>query len=365
MRFPALGETDLLVPLHEGMFEQPMWQTFLARLRSLTGASYAGLIFRPPDRGEAIELFTGDPVPARFSRLFAEKYGQDPLQHRQMREGRVYALDELIEAAGAAGIRFREEFLKPMGLNYLRSMRLRDASGFDAWLVVASRVEFSAALGNLLVALTPHLKVAFKVFAALERERARASLSADVFARLNFGWMTLDARCRIVECDKQAERLLASTGLLRRGPYERLIPVEPAIDRELAALVTKCAADPDARPRVVNLSRDPWIDMLVAPLRERPVGAGSAAVAALYLSGDRTSRADRCEQLGELFGLTPSEARLAWSIAQGHSIAEAADEQGLTVETARNYSKKIYAKTGARGQSDLVRHILTSVLALA
>ena len=43
---------------------------------------------------------------------------------------------------------------------------------------------------------------------------------------------------------------------------------------------------------------------------------------------------------------------------------EAAEELGLTVETARNYSKKIYAKTDARGHADLVRVILSGVIAL-
>ena len=54
----------------------------------------------------------------------------------------------------------------------------------------------------------------------------------------------------------------------------------------------------------------------------------------------------------------------AWAMAQGRSIAEAAQDLGLTVETARNYSKKIYSKTGAGGQADLVRIIFTSVLAI-
>ncbi|MBX9729195.1 MAG: LuxR C-terminal-related transcriptional regulator, partial [Sphingopyxis sp.] len=53
------------------------------------------------------------------------------------------------------------------------------------------------------------------------------------------------------------------------------------------------------------------------------------------------------------------------ALSRGMTIAEAADALGLTTETARNYSKKIYAKMGARGQSDVVRYILTSVLALA
>jgi DNA-binding CsgD family transcriptional regulator len=69
--------------------------------------------------------------------------------------------------------------------------------------------------------------------------------------------------------------------------------------------------------------------------------------------------------LVDLFGLLPSEARLAWMLGQATSIADAADALGLTIETARNYSKKIYAKTGARGQAELVRIILTSVLAVS
>ena len=84
-----------------------------------------------------------------------------------------------------------------------------------------------------------------------------------------------------------------------------------------------------------------------------------------YIQGDNRSLADRHEQLAELFGLLPSEARFALALSRGLSIAEAAQSLGITLETARNYSKKVYAKMGARGQADLIRFILTSVLALA
>jgi DNA-binding CsgD family transcriptional regulator len=33
---------------------------------------------------------------------------------------------------------------------------------------------------------------------------------------------------------------------------------------------------------------------------------------------------------------------------------------GLTIETARNYSKKLYAKLGVRGQAELVRLVYES-----
>jgi len=113
------------------------------------------------------------------------------------------------------------------------------------------------------------------------------------------------------------------------------------------------------------VSMDPWVDLLIVPAAPDLQSPAASGAAVAYIQGDNRSRSDRHEQIAELFGLLPSEARLALALSNGQSIAEAAQRLGITVETARNYSKKIYAKMGARGQSDLIRFILTSVLALS
>lgn len=345
MRIPNLGEIELLVPLHDGVFEQPMWHTFLARLRRAAGVEYAGIVLHSPDAGERVRLTSASVEwPAALDALIG-----DP---GAMREGRVYSGGELAEGVE----------IDALGL---RAMRIASGSGLDAVVVLAAARELGADIAGLLSALAPHLQVALRVFASLERERARSQMSAQLFARINFGWISLDAAGRIVDCDLQAERLLQQSGALARGHYDRLTPPSPQVDRQLTALVREFAANPRARPRAINLSHDPWIDILVAPLRVEALAGGTDAVAVVYFRGDRSSRDTRAEQLVDLFDLTPSEARMAWSMAQGLSIAEAAAEHGLTIETARNYSKRIYAKTGARGQVDLVRHVLTGVLALA
>ena len=337
MRIPNLGETELLVPLHDGVFEQPMWQTFLARLRSVSAASGAMMVLATGDSRDRLVLAAGDCGSS------AE------ILDGQMREGRVYALAELTDGLDGD----------------LRALRLGEQGGWSAWLALFSVASFTAEHSNLLTALAPHLRVALKVFASIERQKARASMSADAIARVNFGWIAIDERCRIADANEQAQRFLESSGSLRRGPYDRLTPSSPGIDRQLAAIARECAHDRKLRPRAINLGRDPWIDILVAPVRVEDAAGGGRAVAMVYLRGDRSSSADRHEQLVDLFDLTPAEARLAWSLSQGASIAEAAKLHGLTLETARYYSKRIYTKTGARGQVDLVRHILTGVLALA
>lgn len=343
MRIPNLGETDLLVPLHDGVFEQPMWQTFLARLRSAAGCGFAGIALRSVGEDEWLRLASGD---ARWSEAVL-----GPLIEfaPALRAGRVYSGAEL------GGVNDFD----------LRAIRVGGADEFTALFAVANDDPLGGGTGGLLAALAPHLRVALRVLGAIERERARSAMSTQALARMNFGWIALDAKCRIVDLDDQAERLLGRNAALGRSAYDRLTPTAPEADRQLAQLVRGFADDPGARPRALNLSRDPWLDMLVAPLRMARLASGLDAVAVAYLRGDRSSSADRHEQLGELFDLTPSEARLAWSMAQGLTIAQAAAEHGLTIETARNYSKKIYAKTGARGQVDLVRHVQAGVLALA
>lgn len=364
MRIPSLGEIDLLLPLHEGVFEQPMWHTFLERLRAESGADCAALIFCPVDSSASIQLNSGDADLSQWvnSQFFRSADGDRP-NPRAMREGRVHSLEEFAEFGGQSAPAGTDGAAG--GVTSMRALRLRDASDIDTWLILASQRDLGPQIANLLVTLTPHIRAAMRVLAVLERERTRASMSAELFNRMNFGWISLDARCQIVDHDKQAERFLRHSGTLRRGPYDRLTPTSPKIDRQLSHAVSGYTKDRRARPRAINLSQDPWVDILVSPVRVNALSGDGNAVAVIYVRGDRSSTADRCDQLVDLFDLTRSEARLAWSMAQGLSIAESADQHGLTIETARNYSKKIYVKTGARGQVELVRHILTSVLALA
>jgi DNA-binding NarL/FixJ family response regulator len=105
--------------------------------------------------------------------------------------------------------------------------------------------------------------------------------------------------------------------------------------------------------------------MLLVPANRNSISAKSVPAVVAYVHGDSSPSADRCEQLAQLFNLLPSEARLALALSRGMSITEAAEDLGLTEQTARTYSKTIYAKMGARGQADLVRFIHRSVLRIA
>jgi DNA-binding CsgD family transcriptional regulator len=360
-----VDDDGLLQALHEGMFETPLWSDFLNMLLAKTGARFTTLIFRPVDEEAVVELYAGEPPSAEVRKLFVDGDMRDPFPYRTMRPGRAYSLDELIDPTNIQQKAFYELAMLPQGLTNMRSIRVTEPGGIDLWLGCSGGREIGSSTGALLTALAPHLRIALRSFAALERERFRSSVTGQAFDRLKMGWLSLDASCRIIDAAGNVEQLFQWGTLLRRGRYDRLVPASPTIDRKLTALLKGFAANRDSRPQAFNLSKDPWVEMLVTPVQTPAFAGSQTSVAIIYISGDRRSQADRCEQLVDLFGLLPSEARLAWMLGQATSIAEAANALGLTVETARNYSKKIYAKTGARGHAELVRIILTSVLAIS
>lgn len=60
------------------------------------------------------------------------------------------------------------------------------------------------------------------------------------------------------------------------------------------------------------------------------------------------------DYISRLFGLTPSEARLALALTSGLSLRDSAANQRITFGTARAYLNAIFSKTGTSQQSSLV-----------
>ncbi|MCJ2186897.1 helix-turn-helix transcriptional regulator [Novosphingobium beihaiensis] len=361
----------LLVPLMEGLVEDPPWQGFLGALRARVRGDYASLVFRPLPLGtpeaRVIHLYSGQPSPPPVSRHYRENlYLSDPMPYHAMAEGRTFRLDELLRFGEPRHDAYLSQLLVPSGMNHLRMIRYAESGGVSGWITITRREgEFGPDADALLEDLAPHMRAALGSFVTLERERMTAAVAKEAVRRMNFGWVTLDGEGRLIDADVHGEQMLEHAGRLSCSKDGRLTARDPQLRRQLLDAIRDLADDPQARPRALVLSREPWLDLLLVPSGQRMGTTQAAPAIVCYLHADNWSSADRCEQLAQLFDLAPSEARLALALSRGMSISEAAPELGLTVESARTYSKRIYAKTGARGQADLVRFIHRSVLVIA
>ena len=85
--------------LLDGPFEDPMWQTFLARLREETRADFAILNFQPPGwpLDDGLQLISGVSEQGGVASMSGGHFQPSLTVHREwMVEGQVYSLEDLL-----------------------------------------------------------------------------------------------------------------------------------------------------------------------------------------------------------------------------------------------------------------------------
>jgi DNA-binding CsgD family transcriptional regulator len=360
---------ELQVALINGAFETPQWNSFLSLLRALTQADFASLVLQPPGRpmDDGLQLIAGDVDPAEVTRMYRKYVGSGDVAARAWPEdGKPYTFADLLSFDQPYRSDYYREVIEVAGIADSWQIRVSEPNGVLAWLSIAHKSKkFGERDGALLREIGPALRGVVRTYVAGARSSFQAKMAKETVRRLQCGWLLLDRDGYVLASDDFGAALLANSDVLARNRKGRLIVTPIRLEREVLQVLSNLIESSQARPRAITLCSDPWLDVLLVPARKHMISETAVPAAVAYIHRDNWSTADRRNQLVDLFGLSPSEARLALALCRGKGIAESARELGITAETARGYSKVIYAKTGTRGQADLVRVIMGSVLTLA
>jgi len=98
----------------------------------------------------------------------------------------------------------------------------------------------------------------------------------------------------------------------------------------------------------------------LSPLAPEAQGAHLALIAICFKS-HKQNLVCTSDPIRTLFKLTPAESRLASELARGTAISAAATSTGITLNTARDRLKSIFAKTRTRRQAELVSLIARQI----
>ena len=195
-------------------------------------------------------------------------------------------------------------------------------------------------------------------FAAEEERRALAA-ALDQFDAAVF---LFDPSGGLTVANGAAADLLDRGTVLRRSGA-KLVAATIADTVKLQASIQALAAAPPAEceAAVFRLGSDETrLVAAVNRLDGESAHSPAPTVMLLCLQPDAENAA-ALERICRLYGLSPSETRLALRLVRGESVAEASAALHIKAETARAYLKHIFVKTGAKRQADLVRVLLRSV----
>lgn len=363
MALTSTDETDLLLPLFGVQEEDQPFSAFLERLRRRAGVVSASITIRPGDGHVALSLFAGRDLRQHALALDLEVNLIDRIHYDRLRPGRVYSGDEFDDHDPLRKAR-RLRDMRQLGVVDERVVRLLDGE-VSAWLILASARACTAADSALLSSLAPYVAAAVRSFVAAQRARLAGTLDAAGLQRAGAGWIVFDKAARVLGMAAATRDLLAAT--FGHPPHlgQRLRELGPTTERALGEAAAAFALAPDAPARTLVLVREPRIEAILAAAP--PASATIMDVPAMVATCRqvRVPSAARSDHLARLHDLPRREAELAILLADGLSLAEAGAAMGLTIETARNYSKRLFAKVGVRGQAELVRAVYESCAMLA
>lgn len=370
-------EISVVDSIYRGINEFPPWQGFIRLFRKAMGGHMASLqLYSYSLESSRLSVTDTDPSAdiASFHAQFLNHYREADFLFRPAQPGTVITFSDMIPREELLRSEFYRSFMKPNDLGDAIRFGLSEPGGAQAWIDAGRKLNgtpFGEAEKNYCLALIPYFERALAIYSQLKRSEAEKQVYESLTEQLTVGIVLLDDSSRIVRTNDMAESLLAgdkqifirNRQLAFRDPglqkdFERIFG--NALDQR-----TKHGLPVGIEALSIRQNDDSLIGLLVKAIPETRWHTGAGYPAVVVCICDPTQHQDaRQTFVSQLFGLTVSEARLAILLAEGITLAEAADILKVTEHTTRAVSKRIFSKMGVNRQADLVRIILRSTALL-
>ena len=358
--------SNLIGEIYDAALDQSLWLDVLGAAADFVGGCGAGL-FSKDATATTGGLCYAAGIERRYQASYFDKYiALDPAT-----TGQLFA--EIEEPMATADFmpygqfmetRFYREWVRPQGLvDFVSAVLDKSATGvamFEVFRHERNGVVDAQARHRMRL-IVPHIRRAVRIGRLLELKAAEAATFADTLDGLSAGICLVGADGRIVHSNAAAHAILGAGDILR-VVGGRLVARDAQVDRTLRDLFA-AAAQGDGAPGSKGIAvpltgRDGERYVVHAlPLTSsarRRLGVAYAA-AALFIRKASAVASARPEILGKIFKLTPTEARVLLAIVEVGGVPEVAAALGVAETTIKTHLSRLFEKTGATRQADLVK----------
>jgi DNA-binding CsgD family transcriptional regulator len=185
----------------------------------------------------------------------------------------------------------------------------------------------------------------------------KSAAALRVLDLLHFGYLLVEGDGRVVEVSRAAERFVSKDDglVIREG---RLVALRAFESAKLAKFVAAAAAaTPGEAASGHMLIARPGEDRLAFVVKVTPLSDALAwhdRPLAMVLVVDPELKFPSEARIGEVFGLSPAESRVAAALLRGRTLAEIGAQTGVQLTTLRTQLSSVLRKVGVKRQQDLV-----------
>jgi len=373
-----LAEYEQLIgDLYDSAMNTRSLSDALRKLRALFKANFVTLILRVQDEPLLSPMVVAGDIELGEGGINHFAYYSKSTLFDSLPTDTVFTVDELMSDAEWSCSAFYLLYCQPYDCYHMLGADIRIPDGGTVRFRVnrpQGQSRFSEAERAMCAMLLPHLRRALHMHSLLGRSESLGSLYSQTISRLAVATIVLDENGSVVQLNPVAREIIDSQdGLKVVGG--RLEATYPSDNRELARLVRN--AFQRARQGVAkgvqvaeatSISRPSGLVSLgvvveLIPSQELLEGKGKPTVV-VYVRDAVSKSLVSTVLTSQLYNLTPAETALALELANGLSLEEASETLNIRRNTARAHLRSIFSKTGVRRQTELVRIMLNSVVAL-
>jgi len=304
-------------------------------------------------------------VVAKWQAYAQDYYAMDEwyigVQHRV---GEAVLGEDLVSEKLLMQTEWYNDYLRPSEIHHVVGAEFEVEPGLIAAVAIhrpADAAAFEAKDRAKLALLLPHLTQALRLMRRMEANERGLRGGFHALASLSVGVLVVSAGNRVRSLNEAAERF-AKTASAMRIHNGRLELNDPTLDERLRAAVRLASLAPFGHSLsagetiVVPAGQGQTFALRVGPLPPDP-SAVVEPLAAIFIGVPAMAPRSWSEHIRAVYNLSPAETRLLFALLNGRRLAEYASDAGVSIHTAQTQLKSVFAKTGCRRQSDLIRRM--------
>ena len=358
----------LVGDIYDAALDPALWPGALGKAARFIGGLGGGLYAKDASAKTGNIFYHDGAIDPHYVALYFDKYVKlDPSTtgHYFAAIEKPVATVDLMPYDEFVATRFYKEWAKPQGLVDHLSTVLDKTATSVAMFGVFRHEQHGLAddeMRRRMRLIAPHVRRAVLIGRTIDLKTAEAARFADAFDGLGAGMFMVDAVGRIVHANAAGHAMLAAGDLLRANG-DRLSSGDPDVDQSLLDIFT-AAGSGDAAVGVKGIAvplragdgerHVAHILPLTSGARRR-AGVSYAASAALFVHKAALATSSPPEAIAKSYKLTPSELRVLLAIVEVGGSPEVAEALGVAESTVKFHLKRLFEKTGARRQADLVK----------
>jgi DNA-binding CsgD family transcriptional regulator/PAS domain-containing protein len=357
--------------LYESALDERLWAGMADNLAKAFGAPSTSLkIYHPNQANADILQLTGNFAVAATDLAWSEHWHRNDLWVQEATRRKLTGVgtsELLLSDAELVRTAYYNEWLRPLMIHSMVGALV--PLGQDATCSIGihrpqGSAHFTQDDVRNLNTLIPHLQLALRLRRHLHHTDLGMQALDQALDTTHLAIVAVTPEAKVLFANKAAENLLQQGGhlLVSAG---RLCTHPVRDDAELRRQIRAATQlTPNSPPCAMTLGQGgpKPLSLAFVPLTHRAQELNTNSPATLVLIRGLTDPTDKsAEVLRQLFGLTPSESRVAIALAQGLALEDMARRFGIGLGTVRTHLKSAMAKTGTHRQPQLVALVWHSV----